>query len=171
TSSALLVTIFLGGWNLPFLHRDGITVALGDSVLFAQPLGHVAVTLLQVLTFFVKLTLLTFWQIFIRWTLPRFRYDQIMAFGWKFLLPASLANLVLTGVAILLLDRAGPGVAAGLQTLADLTQWAVVAAVAYVLFRFLRLVLEPAERARFVSSSTAARAARYGGIKTGPMQA
>jgi NADH-quinone oxidoreductase subunit H len=171
TSSALLVTIFLGGWNLPFLHRDGITVALGDATLFALPLGHVAVTLLQVLTFFVKLTLLTFWQIFIRWTLPRFRYDQIMAFGWKLLLPASLANLVLTGVAILLLDRAGPGVAAGLRSLADLTQWAVVAAVAYVLFRFVRLVLEPTERARFLSSSTAARTARYGGIKTGPMQA
>lgn len=171
TSSALLVTIFLGGWNLPFLHRDGLTVALGDSTLFALPLGHVAVTLLQVLTFFIKLTLLTFWQIFIRWTLPRFRYDQIMAFGWKLLLPMSLANLLLTGVAILLLDRAGPGVAAGLRSLADLTQWAVVAAVAYVMFRFVRLMLEPTARARFLSSSSAARTARYGGIKTGPMQA
>jgi NADH-quinone oxidoreductase subunit H len=171
TSSALLVTIFLGGWNLPFLHRDGITVALGDSVFFSQPMSHLGVTVLQVLTFFVKLTLLTFWQIFIRWTLPRFRYDQIMAFGWKFLLPAALGNLVLTGVGILLLDRGGPGVEAGLKVLADLSQWAVVAAVAFVAFRFVRLVLEPAERARFVSSTAAQRAARFGGVKTEPMQA
>jgi NADH-quinone oxidoreductase subunit H len=171
TSSAVLVSIFLGGWNLPFLHRDGLSVELGGAVLFAQPLSHLAVTALQVLTFFVKLTLLTFWQIFIRWTLPRFRYDQIMAFGWKFLLPASLANLVLTGVGILLLDRAGPGVQAGLKTLADLTQWAVVAAVAYVVFLLVRLVLEPAHRARFMSSSSAQRVARFGGMKSGPMQA
>ncbi len=171
TSSAVLVSVFLGGWNLPFLHRDGITVALGDSVLFSQPLSHLGVTALQVLTFFGKLTLLTFWQIFIRWTLPRFRYDQIMAFGWKFLLPASLANLLLTGVGILLLDRAGEGVQAGLKALADLTQWAVVAAFAYVVFLLVRLMLEPAERARFLSSSSAQRVARFGGIKSGPMQA
>ncbi|HEU4404936.1 MAG TPA: complex I subunit 1 family protein [Polyangiaceae bacterium] len=171
TSSAVLVTIFLGGWNLPFLHRDGISVELGDAVLFAQPMSHLAVTALQVLTFFGKLTLLTFWQIFIRWTLPRFRYDQIMAFGWKFLLPASLANLVLTGVGILLLDRGGPGVQAALKALADLTQWAVVAAVAFVLFRFLRLVLEPAERKKFMASTAAQRAARFGGVKSEPMQA
>jgi NADH-quinone oxidoreductase subunit H len=171
TSSALLVTIFLGGWNLPFLHRDGISVEIGDAVLFAQPLGHLTVTALQVLTFFGKVTLLAFGQIFIRWTLPRFRYDQIMAFGWKFLLPMSLGNLVLTGVVLLLVDRAGPGVQAGLELLADLAQASVVAVVLYLGFRLVRLMLEPADRARFVASTAAQRAARFGGVKSEPMQA
>jgi len=170
-SSAVLVTIFLGGWTLPFLYRDGVTIALGDSVLWQASLGHVAVTILGVLTFFVKVTLLSFGQIFIRWTLPRFRYDQIMAFGWKLLLPASIANMVVTGLVTLLIDQAGPAVGSTMRALGDVSRFVVVLAAAVVLVRLILLLLSPVERDRFTKSTSAARAARLGGIKEGPMQA
>jgi len=54
TSSMLLVTIFLGGWQLPFAHRDGLTIAFGDAVLVKAALPHLWMEILGVLTFFGK---------------------------------------------------------------------------------------------------------------------
>jgi NADH-quinone oxidoreductase subunit H len=170
-SSAVLVTIFLGGWSLPFLHRDGLTVAIGETVLLKVALSHFAVTILQVLTFFGKVTAFTFWSIFLRWTLPRFRYDQIMAFGWRFLLPASIANLVATGLLVLVANGAGESVQASLKIAADLTNVVVVGAFLYIVYLFLKLGLSPVERKKFTASSAAAYVSRLGGTKTEPMQA
>ena len=91
-SSALLVTLFFGGYQLPFLHHDGITVAFGDTSLFEYKMNHPAVVIIGVLTFFGKTMLMAFVQIFFRWTLPRFRYDQVMKLGWTKLLPLSLGQ-------------------------------------------------------------------------------
>ncbi|HEY5806461.1 MAG TPA: complex I subunit 1 family protein [Povalibacter sp.] len=90
--SALLVTVFLGGYNLPYLTDAGFTFPGGAS--WALPQWVVVV--LQVGTFSLKTFLVGCFQIQVRWTLPRFRYDQLMAFGWKFLLPAAALNLVVT---------------------------------------------------------------------------
>jgi NADH-quinone oxidoreductase subunit H len=60
--------------------------------------------LIQIGVFFGKVTLFIFVQMIIRWTLPRFRYDQIMKLGWKILLPLSLANVVVTGIVLLALE-------------------------------------------------------------------
>jgi NADH-quinone oxidoreductase subunit H len=79
TISSIAVTLFLGGWNGPFLP---------DSLKF--------------LWFFAKLGLLLFVFIWIRWTFPRFRYDQLMHFGWKVLLPVALANVLVTAIVIYL---------------------------------------------------------------------
>jgi NADH-quinone oxidoreductase subunit H len=98
TSSALLSALFLGGYDLPFLEDWGFDVF--GAVL---PLPHGAVVGLQVLTFVIKLVVLIWLQLMIRWSLPRFRYDQIMQLCWKLLLPLSIANIVITGAAILLL--------------------------------------------------------------------
>jgi NADH-quinone oxidoreductase subunit H len=119
-SSTLLVAIFLGGYNLPFLHRDGITVAFGDSVVWHKALPHLTILLVQTLTFFGKIVLVSWFQVFIRWTLPRFRYDQLMKLGWRMLLPAALANIFLTGVVLLAVDRASEGFVEGLLTFGDL---------------------------------------------------
>src|SRR5262249_4710437 len=108
-SSAVLTTMFLGGWSLPFLHRDGITIEFGDSVLAHWTLAHGGVILIGALAFFAKTLTLCWLQLFIRWTIPRFRYDQIMHLGWKQLLPASILNMLLTGVLLLAIDQAGPG--------------------------------------------------------------
>jgi len=95
--SGLLTTMFFGGWQVPFLARDGFHFPGGSAVLLPQ----IAVALLQVISFTVKVVFFCWFQIMIRWTLPRFRYDQLMRLGWKGLLPLALANVVLTGAIIL----------------------------------------------------------------------
>src|SRR5262249_19255256 len=91
TGSMLLVTIFLGGWALPFFHRDGLTIAIGSLSLGTWLIPHVWMVILGVLAFFGKVIAVCFIQVFIRWALPRFRYDQLMKLGWRMLLPASFA--------------------------------------------------------------------------------
>src|SRR3984957_9912819 len=121
TGSMLLVTIFLGGWALPFFHRDGLTVAIGGSTLLSVPIGHVWMTLIDVVAFFGKVLVVCWVQVVVRWSLPRFRYDQLMKLGWKVLLPASLANILVTGVVWLALDKGGAPVSDGLKVAADVT--------------------------------------------------
>jgi NADH-quinone oxidoreductase subunit H len=170
-SSALLVTLFFGGYQLPFLHHDGITVAFGDTSLFEYRMNHPAVVIISVITFFGKTMLMAFVQIFFRWTLPRFRYDQVMKLGWTKLLPLSLGNILVTGVIVLAVKEAGPGVSASLKIAADVTQ-AIVALSALAAFVALVVgLLEPVERKRFLASTTARFAAAAGGTKATPQQA
>jgi len=82
TVSCIATLLFLGGWNGP---------------LFGPPLLQ---SLLPMLWFFLKIFLFIFIYIWVRGTMPRFRYDQLMAFGWKFLLPLALANLIITAFAV-----------------------------------------------------------------------
>jgi len=93
---ALFTTLFLGGYNLPWLTDAGFVFPGGATF----ELGHGAVVTIQVVTFLAKVFLLCSFQILIRWTLPRFRWDQLLGFAWKFLLPLSIANLVVTPVAV-----------------------------------------------------------------------
>jgi NADH-quinone oxidoreductase subunit H len=90
--SALVVTLFLGGYNLPYMTDAGFAFPGGAT----WSLSHATVVVLQVVTFAVKTFIVGCFQIQIRWTLPRFRYDQLMAFGWKILLPLAAVNLVVT---------------------------------------------------------------------------
>jgi NADH-quinone oxidoreductase subunit H len=103
--AALVTTFFLGGWQVPGLDRSGFTTPFGGHV--AMP--PLAVTVLQVIAFAVKLVVLTLFQIIVRWTLPRFRYDQLMRLGWKGLLPLALANVMVTAGVVLW--RLGDGAA------------------------------------------------------------
>ncbi|MCH2580452.1 MAG: NADH-quinone oxidoreductase subunit NuoH [Planctomycetes bacterium] len=89
--SALLVTLFLGGW---------------DPVFFELPEGA-AGTAISVLCFTVKLLAVLFLYIWVRWTLPRFRYDQLMKLGWKTFVPLALLNIGLTGIVVSLLTETG----------------------------------------------------------------
>jgi NADH-quinone oxidoreductase subunit H len=170
-SSAILVTLFFGGYHLPFLHRDGITVAFGDSVLFEYKMTHLAVTLLGALVFFGKTIFMTVVQVFIRWTLPRFRYDQVMKLGWTRLLPLALANIFVTGVVLLAIDSAGPGVAKALKVAADVTQAILALGMVGGAVGFVVWLLEPVERQRFLASTSARFAAANGGVKPEPQQA
>jgi NADH-quinone oxidoreductase subunit H len=92
--SGLVVTLFFGGYSLPFLQDSGFVFPGGST----WDLPHIAVVLLGVLAFTVKVFIIGCFQIQVRWTLPRFRYDQLMGLGWKFLLPFAAANLVVTAI-------------------------------------------------------------------------
>ena len=93
TASALMVTLFFGGWDIPG-HWDVAPWTAWK-------------TLATGLFFAFKTGFFLFFFIWIRWTLPRFRYDQLMALGWKFMLPLSLSYIVIMASAILGLDAAG----------------------------------------------------------------
>ena len=81
-ASALMATLFFGGWHMPF----------------EDQVGPGLVTLYQVAGFLLKTGFFLFVYIWVRWSLPRFRYDQLMAIGWKVLLPLALLNVVITGI-------------------------------------------------------------------------
>jgi NADH-quinone oxidoreductase subunit H len=99
-ASGLITTLFFGGWQIPYLHADGFH--LFRSVIH---LPSFLVVLMQVGAFVVKVLFFCWLFIWVRWTIPRFRYDQVMRLGWKVLLPLSLANIFITGGVILLLGN------------------------------------------------------------------
>jgi NADH-quinone oxidoreductase subunit H len=95
TASALMATLFFGGWDVPFTSHDNIGPYSGW------------LTLLSVGIFLLKILFFLFLFMWIRWTLPRFRYDQLMSLGWKFMLPLALAYIVLIAAVMLGLSAAG----------------------------------------------------------------
>lgn len=95
-SSAIMTTAFFGGWQLPFVHADGL-------YLFGyHPLPHFAVTGIGIVAWGLKVLFFCWLQLMIRWTLPRFRPDQLMQLGWKRMLPLSIANILVTAGVVLL---------------------------------------------------------------------
>ena len=99
--AALVTTLFFGGWQVPYLARDGFHLPGGG--MFAVPSWGVAI--LQITSFAVKVILFTWLQIVIRWTLPRFRYDQLMRLGWQGLLPVALLNVLVTSLVVVLVGN------------------------------------------------------------------
>jgi len=95
--AGLSTSLFLGGWQIPYLVADGFRFPWG-AVIALSPL---VVTVLQLGAFMAKVAVVIFVLMLIRWTLPRFRYDQAMRLGWLGLFPLSIANIVLTGLVLL----------------------------------------------------------------------
>ncbi len=91
--SMVIVTVFFGGYHFPFLYESGFQ--WGGWHLY---LPHIVVVVIQLLTFGLKTIFFCWLQLAIRWTLPRFRVDQLMALGWKRLLPLSLANVMIAAL-------------------------------------------------------------------------
>ncbi|HUU30196.1 MAG TPA: complex I subunit 1 family protein [archaeon] len=98
--SCLTVTVFLGGWQVPFLAESGFVY--GPETLL--PLDIRLVWLLRAAAFLVKVCIVIYVLMLVRWTLPRFRYDQLMRLGWKFLLPLAFANIVVTAAVVFILN-------------------------------------------------------------------
>jgi NADH-quinone oxidoreductase subunit H len=105
TASALMATLFLGGWDVPFFTFDNMRVIAPGVVEGAEPAWWK--TLLTLGMFGAKTFFFIFLFMWVRWTVPRFRYDQIMHLGWKVLLPTALAYVTLMAAAILTLDSLG----------------------------------------------------------------
>jgi NADH-quinone oxidoreductase subunit H len=83
-SGAVMATLFFGGYNFPFMHHLG--------------LSENWVTILGVVALFTKIFGFIFFFMWVRWTIPRFRYDQLMDLGWKVLIPLAIANIIITGL-------------------------------------------------------------------------
>jgi NADH-quinone oxidoreductase subunit H len=89
TGSAVIVTLFFGAWHIPFLPNDPSQFPwLGDLIL----------GLIHIAAFFIKVAILLFFFIWVRWTLPRFRYDQLMRLGWYFFFEIALANILIVAL-------------------------------------------------------------------------
>lgn len=88
-SSSVITTLYLGGWQFPYLQTFG--------------LPPMAVSIIQVLTFSAKVIFMVLFFIWVRWTIPRFRYDQLMNLGWKVMLPLGIANLAVTAIVLALI--------------------------------------------------------------------
>jgi NADH-quinone oxidoreductase subunit H len=91
-SSAVMVTLYFGGYDIPFVN---------DGELLKQ-IGHNLLALLQGLSMFVKVAFFIFVFMWVRWTIPRFRYDQLMNLGWRVLIPLALINMIITAFIVLL---------------------------------------------------------------------
>ncbi len=89
-ASTLIVTLYLGGWQIPYIETLGLSSGL--------------VLALQVAGFFVKVGALLFFFIWVRWSIPRFRYDQLMNLGWKVMFPLSLFNIIWVAVLIMIFN-------------------------------------------------------------------
>jgi len=89
-SSVIMSTLFFGGYDIPFVNDEQLKASLGDIV-----------SLFQVGTLLIKTVLFIFLFMWVRWTIPRFRYDKLMNLGWKKLVPLALVNMLITGAFIL----------------------------------------------------------------------
>jgi NADH-quinone oxidoreductase subunit H len=139
TSSALMATLFFGGWDIPFWSGDNAFLHQGTWISGFAADGSVIEaslawwkTLLTFGVFAAKTYFFVIFYIWVRWTVPRFRYDQIMQLGWKVMLPVALAYVMVVAATILALDQleVGYGFTFGLVM-------TVVSAICTVLFLFI----------------------------------
>ena len=92
-SSAIMVTIYFGGYDIPFVNEA------------SWGLSSIWMTLISFAVIMAKISFMLFVFLWIRWTIPRFRYDQLMNLGWKKLIPLALVNMIITAAVILLLKK------------------------------------------------------------------
>ena len=144
TASALLVCLFFGGWDIPFTSWDN------------TPPWTVLKTVLTFAAFWAKTLFFLLFYVWVRWTVPRFRFDQLMDLGWKVLLPTALFYVMFMAVATWLLESSGIGF--GVREGLILAAANVV--LGYFFFRVLdknRVLGGPANRGRTVWRARAAR--------------
>lgn len=92
-ASGVIVSLFLGGWQIPWLPTHTLSAYVGPFLT----------AVLQVTVFVIKLWLLMWLFVWLRWTLPRFRYDQLMRLGWRVMLPLALANICVTAIVLFII--------------------------------------------------------------------
>lgn len=136
TASAFIVTLFFGGWDIPGTTWDNV------------PPYTVLKTLLTFGAFATKTLIFLFIYIWVRWTLPRFRYDQLMSLGWKVMLPLALAYVVVVASATLGLDALGVARGSWGYTLALLGMNVVLLALVFVGLDRGRLISPASARAQ-----------------------
>jgi len=148
TMSALMATLFFGGWDIPFTTWDDVRV--GTAGVSSEPSWVKTLATLGVFTLKTILFVLCF--IWIRWTLPRFRFDQVMALGWKVLLPSALVYIMVIATAVWALVDMGEAL--------SFTDEMILFAINVVV---IGVVLWIVDRGRLIVGSSAPLRARGGG--------
>ena len=88
TMSAIITSLFLGGWDIPFVGYEGFGSEIANAIV-------------STMSFLAKTFFIVFFYMWVRWTLPRFRWDQLMKLGWSVLLPLALLNIIITAIILL----------------------------------------------------------------------
>ena len=171
TASALMATLFFGGWDIPFWqgddmlrHEGGWIRGFDESGAPIPTTPSVLITLLTLGAFSAKTGFFLLLYIWIRWTLPRFRYDQVMHLGWKVLLPAALGYIMLIAGTMLVLDQLG--VAYGMLYGLVLTAVSGVTTLAFLFFVDRDRVISGAHRKQSVRTGRAGAATGAAGRTT-----
>jgi len=97
-SSVLMATLYFGGYDIPFVNDSSLIESMGMNM----------VAVLQGLSLFLKAAFFIFVFMWVRWTIPRFRYDQLMHLGWKVMIPLALINMLLTAIVVLVRENGWP---------------------------------------------------------------
>lgn len=97
-SSVLMATLYFGGYDIPFVNDASLIESMGMNM----------VAVLQGLSLFLKAAFFIFVFMWVRWTIPRFRYDQLMHLGWKVMIPLALINMLLTAIVVLVRENGWP---------------------------------------------------------------
>src|SRR5690606_13025377 len=130
-----------------------------------------ALAAIGVAGFIFKIIILCLLQVVIRWTLPRFRYDQLMRLGWRKLLPASLFNVMATATVILAIQSSSEQVQAAVQSIAELSMVFVVAAGTATVVGLVVFLFAPSAKQRLIVNSAARYADMMGGTQEAKMEA
>jgi NADH-quinone oxidoreductase subunit H len=171
SSSTWAVALFLGGWHLPFVTAFGIEIALGDVTYYTTSLPGEALAVIGVLGFIGKILAVCLLQVFIRWTLPRFRYDQLMRLSWRMLLPVSLFNVMATATVILAIDSFGPQAQEAVAWLGQASMLLIAATGLLGGIAFIVFLFTPTEKQHRVVNSAARYAEMMGGTREAEMEA
>ncbi|MBU7577669.1 MAG: NADH-quinone oxidoreductase subunit H, partial [Flavihumibacter sp.] len=97
-SSVLMATLYFGGYDIPFVNDASLIESMGMNM----------VAVLQGLSLFLKAAFFIFVFMWVRWTIPRFRYDQLMHLGWKVMIPLALINMLITAIVVLIKENGWP---------------------------------------------------------------
>jgi NADH-quinone oxidoreductase subunit H len=97
-SSVLMATLYFGGYDIPFVNDASLVESIGMNM----------VAVLQGLSLFLKAAFFIFVFMWVRWTIPRFRYDQLMHLGWKVMIPLALINMLITAIVVLIKENGWP---------------------------------------------------------------
>ena len=98
-ASALMVIFFFGGYHIPLVDPQVISDFIQQNIISGN-IGNIILGLFYHVVFLIKLAVFIWIFVHVRWTLPRFRYDQLMDLGWKTMLPWALGNTIITAIVI-----------------------------------------------------------------------
>lgn len=171
SSSTIMAALFFGGWHLPFISSYGIEVVVSGVNYYSAAINPNFLAVIGVLGFIGKILALCLLQVVIRWTLPRFRYDQLMRLGWRKLLPVSLLNIMVTATVMLAIQESSVTIQGVMTLFGELTMLFLALLGVLLLVSLVVFLFAPTQKQRMVVSSAARFAEALGGTREAAREA